>query len=175
MMTQAVLSDGPRAHAQKHVRNSSFQPQASTFQNPWPPYGGRLIANLELEFDATTTKQSAAAISNRKYFAVFHFDCHSPVAYPVEDHGRRRATERLKSPRRLIANARLEIAATCTKQSIATKSNRERMAIFHLAFCTVVTRSPLHSTFAGAFLIGTLDISKNKSTCCKHTSYRNSN
>jgi hypothetical protein len=42
----------------------------------------------------------------------------------------------------LIANARLEIRATRTKQSTATKSNRERIAILQSGFSDLVTRHP---------------------------------
>ena|ERR1700720_1785747 len=43
---------------------SSFKPQASSLQN--------LIANLELEFLLTHSKQRSGTDSNRKFFAIFH-------------------------------------------------------------------------------------------------------
>ena len=114
--------------------------RAATF--PWPPRpvrrGGRLIANLELESRLTYRKLSPLKISNRKFLAIFYLASHSALACPAEDH-RRRVTEFL------IANARLEFPANHTKQSTATKSNRERIAIFHLAFRALATR---HSALA---------------------------
>ena len=79
MMTQTSLSGaalqyrgGPPWWASPdqgdaYVRNSSFRPQASSFQKPWPPYGGRLIANLELEFHLNHRKLSPLQIPNRKF------------------------------------------------------------------------------------------------------------
>src|ERR1700719_5392190 len=49
----------------------------------------------------------------------------------------------------LIANARLEIPATRTKQSTATKSNRERIAILQSGFSGLVTGSHLINAFQG--------------------------
>jgi BirA family transcriptional regulator, biotin operon repressor / biotin---[acetyl-CoA-carboxylase] ligase len=43
---------------------SGFEPQASSLQN--------LIANPELEFLLTRSKQRSATVSNRKFFAIFH-------------------------------------------------------------------------------------------------------
>ena len=121
-------------------RETSRWSQAAAF--PWPPWlvrrGGRLIANLELESRLTYRKLSPLRISNRKFFAISYLASHSPPACPDEDHRRRVAQF-------LIANARLEFPANHTKQSTATKSNRERIAIFHLAFRALATR---HSTLA---------------------------
>jgi hypothetical protein len=47
-------------------------PVATDF--PWPPSGGRLIANLELEFSSSHRKHSPLRISNRKFSRVFHSD-----------------------------------------------------------------------------------------------------
>jgi|GEM_PF-4292807 len=98
---------------------------------PWPPRpvrrGGRLIANLELESRLTCRKLSPLRISNRKFFAIFYLVSHLPLVCPDENHRRRRVAQFL------IANARLEFPANHTKQSTATKSNRERIAISHLA------------------------------------------
>ena len=56
---------------------SSFKPRASSLQN--------LIANPELEFPATTRKQSIGIESNRKKIAISYFDSHPfrrvPPAY----------------------------------------------------------------------------------------------
>ena len=49
----------------------------------------------------------------------------------------------------LIANARLEIRATRTKQSTATKSNRERIMILQSGFSGLVTGSHLINAFQG--------------------------
>jgi hypothetical protein len=50
----------------------------STTKFPWPPFlarrGGRLIANLELEFRVTRSKQSTEAKSNRKKIAILQTD-----------------------------------------------------------------------------------------------------
>jgi len=131
----ASLLDGPLP------RETGRRSQAAAF--PWPPRpvrrAGRLIANLELESRLSHRKLSLLKISNRKFFAIFYLASHSPLASPDEDHHRRRVAQFL------IANARLEFPANHTKQSTATKSNRERIAIFHLAFRALATR---HSTLA---------------------------
>jgi hypothetical protein len=57
----------------------------------------------------------------------------------------------------LIANARLEIRATRTKQSTATKSNRERIAILQCDFSGLVTRHPSLVTLFRSRLIATDD------------------
>jgi hypothetical protein len=122
-------------------RDTGRWSRAATF--PWPPRpvrrGGRLIANLELESRLSYRKLSPLKISNRKFFAIFHLVGHFPLVCPDEDHRRPRVAQFL------IANARLEFPANHTKQSTATKSNRERIAIFHLAFRALATR---HSTLA---------------------------
>ena len=50
----------------------------STTKFPWPPFlarrGGRLIANLELEFRVTRSKQSTEAKANRKKIAILQTD-----------------------------------------------------------------------------------------------------
>ena len=110
-------------------RDTGRWSRTATF--PWPPRpvrrGERLIANLELESRLTYRKLSPPRISNRKFFAIFYLAGHSSLASPDEDRHRRRVAQFL------IANARLEFPASPTKQSTATKSNRERIAIFHLA------------------------------------------
>jgi hypothetical protein len=128
-------------------RDTGRWSRTATF--PWPPRpirrGGRLIANLELESRLTYRKLSPLIISNRKFFAISYLASHSALACPAEDH-RRRVTEFL------IANARLEIPASPTKQSTATKSNRERIAIFHLTFRArplLTQHSPLRVTGRG--------------------------
>ena len=68
----------PPAHATRHlslvrleeIRGGS--PRATAF--PWPPCGGRLIANPELEFGSSHRKHSPLRISNRKFSRVFHSD-----------------------------------------------------------------------------------------------------
>jgi hypothetical protein len=110
-------------------RDAGRWSRTATF--PWPPRpirrGGRLIANLELESRLTYRKLSPLRISNRKFFALFYLASHLALSCPAEDHRRRVAQF-------LIANARLEFPASPTKQSTATKSNRERIPTFHLAF-----------------------------------------
>jgi hypothetical protein len=110
--------------------------QAAAFPRPPRPVrrGGWLIANLELESRLTYRKLSPLKISNRKFLAIFYLASHSRLACPDESQRRRRVAQFL------IANARLEFPANHTKQSTATKSNRERIAIFHLAFRSLATR-----------------------------------
>jgi len=131
----ASLLDGPLP------RETGRRSQAAAF--PWPPRpvrrAGRLIANLELESRLSHRKLSLLKISNRKFFAIFYLASHSPLASPDEDHHRRRVAQFL------IANARLEFPANHTKQSTATKSNRERIAIFRPAFRDLASR---HSSLA---------------------------
>src|ERR1700720_3103990 len=123
---------------------------------PWPPRpvrrGGRVIANLELEYRLTYRKHIPLKISNRKFLAIFYLVSHSPLACPDEDH------RRLRVAQFLIANARLEFPANHTKQSTATKSNRERIAIFHLAFRAnwprLTQHSPLRVTGRGTPVAG---------------------
>src|SRR6202030_723285 len=57
----------------------------------------------------------------------------------------------------LIANARLEIRVTRTKQRTATKSNRERIAILKSGFSGLVTRHPSLVTLFRSRLIATDD------------------
>ena len=57
----------------------------------------------------------------------------------------------------LIAKARLEIPATRTKQSTATKSNRERIAILQSGFSGLVTRYPSLVTLFRSRLVATDD------------------
>ena len=57
----------------------------------------------------------------------------------------------------LIANARLEFRVTRTKQSAATKSNRERIAILKPGFSGFVTRHPSLLTLFRSRLIATDD------------------
>ena len=129
-------------------RDTGRWSRAATF--PWPPRpvrrGGRLIANLELESRLSYRKLSPLKISNRKFFAIFHLVGHFPLVCPDEDHRRPRVAQFL------IANARLEFPANHTKQSTATKSNRERIAIFisHFAPWPLHTQhSPLRVTGRG--------------------------
>ena len=67
----------PKVQPCLHPLYSSFQPRASSLQN--------LIANPELEFPATTRKQSIGIESNRKKIAISYFDSHPfrrvPPAY----------------------------------------------------------------------------------------------
>jgi hypothetical protein len=132
-------------------RDTGRWSRTATF--PWPPRpirpGGRLIANLELESRLTYRKLSPLKISNRKFFAIFYLASHSALACPDEDHLRRRVAQFL------IANARLEIPANHTKQSTATKSNRERIAIFQLVFRALATpHSRLATKSHGARVTG---------------------
>ena len=134
----------PKVQPCLHPLYSSFQPRASSLQN--------LIANPELESRLTYRKLSPLKISNRKFLAIFYLASHSPLACPDEDHRRRRVAQFL------IANARLEFPANHTKQSTATKSNRERIAIFHLAFRAnwprLTQHSPLRVTGRGTPVAG---------------------
>jgi hypothetical protein len=57
----------------------------------------------------------------------------------------------------LIANARLEIRATRTKQRTGAKSNRERIAILRSGFSDLVTRHPSLVTLFRSRLIATDD------------------
>jgi hypothetical protein len=52
-------------------RLTSFEPQPPSLQNPWPPYDGRLIANLELKLHLTGRRTNHIQFSNRKFLAFF--------------------------------------------------------------------------------------------------------
>ena len=52
-------------------RLTSFEPQPPSLQNPFPPYDGRLIANLELRLHLTGRGTNHMQISNRKFSTVF--------------------------------------------------------------------------------------------------------
>src|SRR6202007_2646433 len=58
-----------RAQIHPSAPNSSLQPQASCLSNLSPPASNLqfLIANLELEFPPTHSKQRSGAVSNRKF------------------------------------------------------------------------------------------------------------
>jgi hypothetical protein len=77
--------------------SASFQPQASSLQNP--PSGGILIVTPRLEFPATPTKQNPNPISNRYKTAFFAplsrsspITRHSSRPCPEKAQGRRRVT-----------------------------------------------------------------------------------
>jgi hypothetical protein len=58
-------------HRRAHSLLPSLQPQPAGLKNPWPPYDGRLIANLELNNLLTTCKTNHIQFSNRKFLAFF--------------------------------------------------------------------------------------------------------
>ena len=49
----------------------SLEPKPAGLQNSWPPYDGRLIANLELNLRLTGCKTNHIQFSYRKFSAVF--------------------------------------------------------------------------------------------------------
>jgi hypothetical protein len=69
---------------------------------------------------------------------------------------------------RLIANARLEFPASHRKQSTATNSNRERMAISPSVFPRLVTRHPSLAT-SSPFSNRNIRFTGFESTCSKQT------
>jgi hypothetical protein len=86
-----------------------------------------LIANLELEFCVTRSKQRRQPIPNRKYSVVLH----SAFAFPS---GLEPQASSLQNPwppcdGRLIDTPRLEFRANPTKQSLSPNSNRYKMGI----------------------------------------------
>jgi hypothetical protein len=49
---------------------SSLYALPPSLKNPWPPCGGRLIANLELEFSVNPIRITKLEFPNRKFFAI---------------------------------------------------------------------------------------------------------
>jgi hypothetical protein len=128
---------------------SGFEPQASSPQN--------LIANLELEFLLTHSKQRSGTDSNRKFFAIFHRTFPSPrLSRLVTRHSlaqnRLGACEGSPIPPfpwppcggRLIETPRLEFPATPTKQITVRNSNRDKTAFFKSVFCRPTLLSCQH-------------------------------
>ena len=92
-----------------------------------------LIANPRLKFRANPTKQSAEFKSNRERIAIFRWHRHSCLCAVAAPKTHRPVHPTTSQPVNfLIANARLEFPASPTKQTTEFKSNRERIAIFHL-------------------------------------------
>ena len=60
----------------------SFEPQPTSLQNPWPPYDGRLIANLELNLRLTGRRTNDIQFSNRKFSTVFAVNSSISTAIP---------------------------------------------------------------------------------------------
>jgi hypothetical protein len=58
-------------HRRVHSLLHSFEPQPASFQKPWPPYHGRLIANLELNLSLTSRRTNYIQFSNRKFLSFF--------------------------------------------------------------------------------------------------------
>ena len=58
-------------HRRAFSRLPSFEPQPAGLQNSWPPYDGRLIANLKLNLRLTGFKTNHIQFSNSKFSAVF--------------------------------------------------------------------------------------------------------
>src|SRR5580693_5300605 len=58
-------------HRRAFSRLPSFEPQPAGLPNSWPPYDGRLIANLELNLRLTGCKTNHIQFSNRKFSAFF--------------------------------------------------------------------------------------------------------
>jgi hypothetical protein len=109
----------PRAHRPAHPTTS----RPSKF----------LIANARLEFPANPTKQSTEFKSNRERIAIFQWHRHSCLCAFAAPSRHRPAHPTTSQPAKfLIANPRLEFPASPTKQTTDLKSNRERIAIFHL-------------------------------------------
>ena len=57
-------------HRRALSRLPSFEPPPASLQNPWPPYDGRLIANLN-KIRLTARKTNHIQFSNRKFSALF--------------------------------------------------------------------------------------------------------
>jgi hypothetical protein len=122
------------------ARAAHHQPPAANF--PWPPSGGRLIANLELEFSSSHRKHSQLQISNRKFLPLFHPNrvmssvrsslatSHSPLACPQGASRQRRATEFPWTPWCLIGTLeKSKNQSTRTKQTTKQISNRYKTRI----------------------------------------------
>ncbi len=97
---------------------SSLQALLPSPQNPWPPVGGRLIANPELESRVNPIRITELEFSNRKFFAISSFLTYT--AYR-ESH----VTEFL------IENARLKSELSGNGCSRLQISNRERIGVSH--------------------------------------------
>ncbi len=110
------FSDFGAAQTRPFAAASSLQPLLPCLQNPWPPVGGRLIANLELEFRINHIRINELKFSNRKFLAISAFPTRSA-------HRESRATEFL------IENARLNFGLSGNDSSHLQISNRERIGV----------------------------------------------
>jgi hypothetical protein len=116
------LTNHGGAAASKAIACRQTPSPASGTKFLWPPClvrrGGRLIANLELEFRATCSKHRPEAKSNRKKTAISHFD--------FSARGRRRQ----------ISNRNIRFTgfhSTCSKQTTKQISNRNKSGVFGLS------------------------------------------
>jgi hypothetical protein len=93
---------------------SSLQPLIPRLQHPWPPCGGRLIANLELEFPINPIRITKLQFSNRKFLAI--------LSFPI-----RAAHRESQASELLIENARLRSDLSGKDSYHLQISNRERI------------------------------------------------
>lgn len=132
------------------ARAAQHQPPAIDL--PWPPSGGRLIANLELEFGSSDRKHSELQIPTRKSLPLFYPDGVTPSARsrssrasPEDGPRLRRAPRRSPVLRRSRADAeplstafligtlqQSENRSTHTKQTTKQISNRYKTRILRL-------------------------------------------
>ncbi len=94
---------------------STLQARLPNLKHPWPPVGGRLIANLELESRVNPIRISELKFSNRKFLAISSFL--SRTAY------------RESQAPVLIENARLKSELNGNECSHLQISNRERIGV----------------------------------------------
>ena len=121
--TRIVILSDQRESKGLSSRSLPLKPSPSSL----PGLSPLLIANLELEFRASTRKQTADPKSNRKYFA---------ISCPELRRGPDFLPTRHSSPATgfLIETPRLEFHVTSTKQSTLQISNRDKMRVLQIAF-----------------------------------------
>jgi hypothetical protein len=112
---------------------SGLQPLIPRLQHPWPPCGGRLIANLELEFPVNPIRITKLQFSNRKFLAI--------LSFPT------RATNReLQATEFLIENPRLNSDLSGNDSNRLRISNRERIGVSRSAALTRSSSSVVPSS-----------------------------
>ena len=111
---------------------SSLQPLLPCLQNPWPPVGGRLIANLELESRINPIRITRLQFSNRKFLAI--------LSFPM-----RAANRESQAAALLIENARLNSDLSGNDSSRLQISNRERIGVSRSAALSKSSKLPIPS------------------------------
>src|ERR1700746_693861 len=119
----------------RQTRRGLSQAPSSVFQQTCLPPSRFLIANLELDLQISPIRISQLKFPNRKYFAIFRVALQTSAVPAPASAASYSSTQRLSpSLQNLIETPRLEFPATPPKQSPPPDPNRDKNALFWLAF-----------------------------------------